>query len=483
MLFGGTCVNYYDRMIQQYLQEHFGSTEIPAGNAPNSYMGSYRVDEFCLMYAMHDIKIDSYAIDTNRVDNLLMHIRNYITTGPECNLRLFFVKEQTDFIDSWFDGTEGNFASNPAIDVIVKQTEDALNKYEYGTGLKLRIGFLENNVIIMSNRNLDRNRYANIFLGLAIIPMQYEAIKEQMTEVELTLCKQMIRYTQLSRKPKQDLLNAVRDVEVQRHIQDIIEEMNKEQYFIMLKDVITEAPRIKLQNAKQQFDTMKTNYVEALSRLQQCEREYFAATMEGNEETIEGIRTFLKHPNIFKMQRDNNRLYIFVKAPLDIYDPEYAECILNSMPDDENFKRLWKLLYEKEKGYFISSSVYVLQIGNDPYATNRIQVLRDRPYSDDRQEYKLGFNPHHFFFNCLGQFEVTIHETIKNNNFTVLGDLLATCTRSINLADTAVLNRFKEYLNNYANQIYVMYEGEAITAAEALAKEVLEEVHNEEDSD
>ena len=47
-----------------------------------------------------------------------------------------------------------------------------------------------------------------------------EDIKTQMTEVELKLCKQMIRYTQLSRKPKQDLLNAVRNVEEQEYIKE-----------------------------------------------------------------------------------------------------------------------------------------------------------------------------------------------------------------------------------------------------------------------
>lgn len=480
MLFGYTAVvNYWDRMITNYIREHCGEVQVPSSHAPNSYFGEFRMDEILLMYAMHDIKIDTYSIDNQRVDNLLTAIRDYTVEKPNSNVRIIFVREQTDFIDSWFDGTEGNFTSNPAIDVIVKQTEDALNKYEYrANDLRIRVGFLENNMIIMSNRNLDRYRYAHNLLAFALLPMQYEAIKEQMTEKELTLCKQMIRYTQLSRKPKQDLLHAIIDVESQEYIQKIIKELEKEQYFILLKDSITEAPRNRLASAERQFNDAKSTYQQALESLKRSQREYFAATMEENDDIIDGIKTFLKNPNIIDIRRDNNRLYITVKTPLDIYDPDYVECILRNLNDNDNFKRLWKGLYEEDNGYFISSSVYCLNLIGDDYR-NRITVMRDYPYQDERREYKVGFNPHHYFFNCLGQFEVTINEAIKDNNFMILGDLLATSTRSINLADTAVLNRFKDFLNNYPQYYYVMYKEEVMTASEALAKM---EVANEEDT-
>jgi hypothetical protein len=89
----------------------------------------------------------------------------------------------------------------------------------------------------------------------------------------------------------------------------------------------------------------------------------------------------------------------------------------------------------------------------------------------------MGFNPHHFFFNCLGQFEVTLDKAVKENNYTVLGDLLATSTRSINLADTAVLNRFESYLNNNPQYYYVKYKDEEMTAQELLDR--LEAEHEE----
>lgn len=477
MFFGNTTINYYDRFFTRFIAEHATPGDIPQDAAPNSYQGQVRVDEFLLMYAAHDIKLKTCAVDTQRVDNLLTFIRNYSIETADANCRLFFIKEQTDFIDSWFDGTEGNFETTEAIDTIVSKTEQTMNSYEFGGGYKIRVGKLENNIIVMSNRTIDRNRYNQIFLGLALIPMFYEQIREQLTIPELDLCKQMIRFTQLSRKPRQDLLTAVVNVEKQAYIQDIIYTLEKEQYFNMLKDTITAAPRSRLEHAKAAFDNAKQTYVETLNTLQRAEREYFAATNEDTQEVEEGIKTFLKHPNLIKIARDNGRLYAWFKTPLDIYDQDYVDCLLDKMPDNDHFKILWKELYEKEQGYFISSSIYCLIIDND-YGS-RVQVLRDRPYENDRQEYKMGFNPHHFFFNCLGQFEVTINETLKSNNYAVLGDLLATCTRSINLADSAVLSRFKSYLNENPERFYVMYKDEVITAQEALKKIKLGGTHEE----
>lgn len=480
MFFGNTTLNYYDRMLQNFIKSHCTEPEVPNDTAPNSYMGNVRLDEFLLMYASHNIKMKTIAIDTQRVDNLLIFIRNYITQTPDENCRIFFVKEQTDFIDSWFDGTEGNFETTEAIDLIVNKTEQAYNTYD-GASYKLRVGKLENNIIVMSNKTIDRNRYTQLFLGLALIPMFFESIKETLTEPELNLCKQMIRYTQLSRKPKQDLLRSIIEVEKQPYIQEIMFNMEKEQFFTMLKDSVTEGPRNKLERAKNNFQDIKQSYLQALETLQRAEREYFGAVNDDTSDVEEGIRAFLKHPNIIKISRDNNRLYVLVKAPLDIYDQDYVDCLLNNLPDNDHFKILWKELYEEGNGYFISSSIYTLCVQGTDYGS-RCQVLRDRPYTDDKHNYQIGFNPHHYFFNCLGQFEVVINETLKNNNFAVLGDLLATCTRSINLADTAVFNRFRNYLNETPENYYVCYKDKVMTAQEAL-KQIKLGGTNEEDSD
>lgn len=480
MFFGQTTVNYYDRMITKFIRDNCTEPDMPSEAPDRCYQGTQRCDEFLLMYAAHNIKMATVSLDTNQLDNLLVFIRNYITQTPEYNLRIFFVKEQTDFIDSWFDGTEGNFETTEAINTIVAKTQQAMCSYERPSA-KIRVGKLENNIIVMSNYNIDRSRFSQLFLALGLIPMFYEQIKETLTETELNLCKQMLRYTQLSRKPKQDLLHAVTEVERQTYIQEILFNIEKEQFFTMLKESVTEAPRNRLERAKQNFTNIKEQYVQCLDTLQRAEREYFAATNEDTTETDEGIRAFLKHPNLLKIQRDNGKLYVWMKTPLDIYDPDYADCLLNNMDDNDNFKILWKELYEKEQGFFISSSVYIIPVQANDYGS-RIQVCRDRPWDDDRKKYEIGFNPHHFFFNCLGQFEVTINEVLKNNNFAILGDLLATCTRSINLADTAVFNRFKSYLNDYPDRYYVKYKDEVMTVQQAVRK-IKEEVHNEENSD
>jgi len=474
MFFGLTNINYYDRMITNYIQEHCGKVEVPADCADNAYIGQQRLDEYLLMYAMHNIKIATCGIDTTRVNNPLLFIRNYSSETPDANCRIFFIKEQPDFIDNYFDGTEARFQTNEAVDAIVKQTEEALCKYEMD--IKLRVGYLENNVIVMSSRTIERYRYSQLFLGFALLPMLFEDIKTQMTEVELKLCKQMIRFTQLSRKPKQDLLNAVRAVEEQEYIKTILLELNKEQYFLLLKNSITQGSKDRLEHAQNVFNNIKEQYITALENLKRYEREHFAAVNEDTTEVEEAIHTFLKHPCIKNIQRDNGKLYILVRTPLDIYDQDYVDCILNNLPDSNNFKKLWKALYEEDNGYFISSSYYVLRFADGDFG-NRVQVLRDRPYTDDLARYKMGFNPHHFFFNCLGQFEVTLDKAVKENNYTVLGDLLATSTRSINLADTAVLNRFESYLNNNPQYYYVKYKDEEMTAQELLDR--LEAEHEE----
>ena len=182
---------------------------------------------------------------------------------------------------------------------------------------------------------------------------------------------------------------------------------------------------------------------------------------------------FLSNESVFldEILQDGTMCFT-VSSVLESFNDEIAERVINNY---ESFI-YWGAETSnitKEEMKMLMSALFINQTltmnmcaGFELTMNGRVEALQHRNYGDD---YKYSMpNPHLHYYGCLGNYRSIINDMLVNNDYVgAITQCIASC-KSLNLADTPVMERFMH--NMYENDVRCINlpDGSVATPTEAI---------------
>ena len=85
--------------------------------------------------------------------------------------------------------------------------------------------------------------------------------------------------------------------------------------------------------------------------------------------------------------------------------------------------------------------------------------------------YKGFFNPHIFFYNCLGDYESILRNMHAKQDLLMFVNTMIASTKSVNLRDGAVMNRWRDAIVSWFNDCYDSYTANQMMTIKCLQDE------------
>jgi hypothetical protein len=151
---------------------------------------------------------------------------------------------------------------------------------------------------------------------------------------------------------------------------------------------------------------------------------------------IEGIKTVAVG--------NNDSLYITFVAPATFFNTDEAELVINNMPDNwvkQFFTDVF--LEQKYKLHLYSKFMFSYEAGRNfnPPGSESADIL---------QSFNAMYNPHLYFFNCLGDYRPQLADAQAHQDLLIFNNLALASTKSINFRDGTVMNRWRNSLYEYS---------------------------------
>jgi hypothetical protein len=193
-----------------------------------------------------------------------------------------------------------------------------------------------------------------------------------------------------------------------------------------------------LEEERRRIDSVKTELAQTLQRYYHTN-----ALLIGGAETqlTEDDIKYIIDKNIIEgIYINGTTLYFSCTAPVLQYDKDAAEIYYKTIRDSD-FKKLFKAVFIDEDYILHFTDCIKINYNTGGYsasagALSHVHTVRGLP------------NPHHYHYNCWGNYNSIITELIINYDHLALFLQIKAAVGSLNMTDYTVLNRFKEDINN-----------------------------------
>lgn len=194
---------------------------------------------------------------------------------------------------------------------------------------------------------------------------------------------------------------------------------------------------------------------------------------------------FSSNKSLELVDAEDGRLTFIAKGYFEFYDEELAKTVINNddsaiyetSHDSVDVEKLFTAIFIDHKMRLRSCAAYTLNIAE--YSVS----------GRDGWRFPTGFtyfpNTHIQSYHCLGDYRESMIEALKNNDMITATELCGASVRSLNFADTTVMERLVNDLFSSRMACVELPDGKLMTVKEAieyLDKEVAEDVVEEETS-
>lgn len=199
-----------------------------------------------------------------------------------------------------------------------------------------------------------------------------------------------------------------------------------------------------IEEERRHIDNVKTELTQALQRYYHAN-----ALLIGGAETqlTEDDIKYIIDKNIVEgIHISGTTIYFSCTAPVLQYDKDAAEIYYKTIGNSD-FKKLFKAIFIDEDYILHFTDCIKINYNTGTYsasssALSHVHTVRGLP------------NPHHYHYNCWGNYSSIITELISNYDHLALFLQIKAAVGSLNMTDYTVLNRFKETINdNYWDNI------------------------------
>ena len=315
--------------------------------------------------------------------------------------------------------------------------------------LYVKISKAKHMIILISNYS-DNQQASEIFLTIGLVPVIFQDLKDRFEEKEIEYFKALVSRSQVKRISNVKVSEAFNNLSTISKYKTFIEN-------ILFEDTIKNILSERLRSAQRIVTNTSERISDAMRDYERLLNEYYNANIilnnlkESEDAVRDEIRTVLRSEYVHEYTLPGNSIVLVLKAPISFYDIEEYECAIKNMNPDSFAYKFLKDIFKDNKYELYVTAAFTLNFspnsnfnrpGNVP-----INILN---------ETNALFNPHIYFFNCLGDYLPQLTKAHAEKDLLMFYNIALASLRSINFKDGTVINRWKEYLNNLVNG-YVEY--------------------------
>ena len=403
------------------------------------------ISQALLPLPINDIGIEQLSIvEGSTGDTDINGVLNQIASNLSPRT-LSIIKIYTEHVDEMYEHLDSDLFVEPPSGVNDLYAK-AMEQYGLREGIvvtpkgKVKLSRV-NHMIVVIVDSCDYNQASDIFLTIGLIPVFFKDFAEKFNEEELEYFKTLVRRSQVKRISNvnpTNMFNAILRTEKYVKVgEDIL-------WNVTLDSIISN----RLDNARRNVQSAGNSAQQALDNYARYKTEYFRAQdlLNNLENTKDDLRTeyktALKLEGVVKAETSGDIIQMLYCTPMDFYNEEEADIILNNRDDNEIGVMLLKDIYLKNK-----YKMHVLTTAS--FNLERLDSYRSAstPTAALSHQYNALFNPHIQFYQCFGDYKPEIIAAHSRGDLLMYNTLMIASTRSLNFRDGTVISRFIGTLN------------------------------------
>ena len=347
------------------------------------------------------------------------------------------------------------------------------NEYDGPVNIKVASIKGKHGIIIVTNYD-DDTQASDMFLTIGLLPVLCKEWKDKFNDIEIEYFKTLVNRSQVKR---------ISNVKAQEVFTEMCEH-NK--YVDMLKTIrlnmtidnlintkINEAQnRVQVcqRNAEQamrSYTESKTKYYECLELLDKVENK--------KEEYIEEYKAALVVEGVEEVNYDGlGNLYIIARVPISFYNSDEAELYIERFSKDyKNRSLAYDRTIQFFEDVFITQKYKLIVVHNWSFNTVSPSDFR-KPTAMEivkMVNYKGFFNPHIYFYNCLGDYESVLRNMHAKQDLLLFVNTLLASTKSVNFRDGTVMNRWRDSMVHWFEDYNANYTASQMISIKCLQDE------------
>ena len=307
----------------------------------------------------------------------------------------------------------------------------------------------------------DMNQASQDFLTLGLIPVMFKNLAARFDEKEIEFFKVLVNRSQVKRisnvKPT-EAFDAM--LELDKYLDRLIEIRTRNACKQLVEQRLREA-QDRLYRCERDAENLLRQYEDTLTAWrtasQACDQ-----IESKTDELLEEVTSALKIEGIKAVHFNGNKIYVTFATPVKFYNTDEVECVINNKSGwitrfltDVFLDQKYTMTIYSRFGFSFNDSVNF----SPPGTVDLDELLR----------FKAMYNPHTYFYNCLGDYQAQLVKAHANKDILVFMNLALASTRSINFRDGAVINRWCSVLEN--DQEYRRWDGTSVLDAKCLTDE------------
>lgn len=430
-----------DYKTQHNLSNYIRSKNIEHALTPLIFNGiSFEDKTYGIPYDVSDIQKNNYLESINTI------LADTFNSIP--NDKLFILRIYTDLIDEVIELLDKDILKTvptsltALYDKCMAQTT-LRQELDFEAKTYIRVSRTKHIIVLLSNYD-DSNQASDFFLTLGLVPLLFKDFGEKFDEKELNYFRVLVKRSQIKRISNSDATTAFLDMLTNDKYVDMMKELALDK---ALRDVQANKRR-ELQSS---INNLSNEAQRTLSRYEEIQREWITYNdmliklQNGEDDTFTEFKTALRSKHIVDVSTNYDMITLYIKAPLEFYNTDEAECLLHNIHNDKT-RRLFEDVFVNQKFILHVMGSYHFRIG-----TRADLNTSNNYYNDDLVRHGSLFNPHLHFFNCLGDYKMQLIDAQHKQDLLIFVNTAIASMKSINFSDGAVVNRWIDHFNGMFN--------------------------------
>lgn len=437
----------------RHLDRYTGNSGVLHGTYDGHYYGDYWIESVPIGYPMLPLCYNGYdydhstkCIDEDNINDTLEAINNINFIN---NDEIAIIKLYTRDVDRVFNSLSRDlYKDTPSVvcdlyDKCIQQAAARDDDANQDPHIKIKISKVGHTVIVVSDI-FDYRQRSDYFLTLGLIPVLFKDVAEKLNEIELKYFEALVRRSQLKRISNTEVEALYDELLLLDKYHDQIKDIKFKNFMSTMLNVrIRGAEELKSSaersaaNCLRDYTQYKTTYYQALAELERLKG--------SEEETKENLLEAIAVEGIADYDVINDcTLEEIIVTPLIFYSEDDAEIVINNIREPFLKKLFTKLFINQEYKMYVNTKYTFSYDTRSNFS---------KPNSNCYiEKYNALFNPHIYFYHCLGNYEPTLRDLFAKKDLLMFNNTAIASTKSINFADGAVMNKWKEFLlNEYTN--------------------------------
>lgn len=408
-----------------------------------------------------------HVLHESETDKDIRYLRLFHETPEELHFN-------EDDYQEYMDGTIHNYYK------VAFEKLEARNLVNYPIKFRIFKHKVKKVIVVVMNY-YDTDQLTDYFLTTGLMPEYFEDFRETLHPTEKEYFETLVRRSQVKRIANNIVNNAYNEV------------VKLEKYRVFYKVNVLD---IKLKNLAEARQNTVTSSIEQCRRRENSILADLATNLEEFErlnqilinlkskesDVIENLKRGLENPHVVHYEIYNEHLQLFIKAPLNLYDPEEAELIINNV-ECGSARRVLKSIFIDQVYTLNVLAVFTFNTSS----SNNFVAPRNMP-AELGKNYDALYNPHYQYYSCIGTYKTDLLKAQTSLDLEIYVAQAITALRNINFRDGAVMGSFIQAFERHCgsdewSEVLCLEDenGELISISDA--NKILERLEQDEEED